>query len=163
VGRRFAKAGRFAGRSGEIDAADLAFVRGQLLRETPRAHIAKMAGLSVADIDRWANLLAVKAGEPAPPPIVIPRGGMGDILQEVASETGVSAADIMGRDRARAIANARQAFMWRCRAVLREDGGHRYSLPQIGAFLGGMDHTTVRHGVLAHEARLDTTSGSVAA
>lgn len=37
--------------------------------------------------------------------------------------------------------------------------GAGYSLPTIGRWFGGRDHTTVLHGVRAHEARLAIMSG----
>lgn len=79
---------------------------------------------------------------------------MRSILAEVCAERGVTEADVLSQSRKRRIAHPRHEVMWRCKQVKRQDGRDRYSLPQIGAFLGGRDHTTALHGVRAHKARL---------
>lgn len=72
---------------------------------------------------------------------------MGDVLAEVCREYNLSPSDLKGPSRRRQVAWPRQDFMVRSYAL-----GH-LSLPQIGRFLGGRDHTTVLHGVRAHAAR----------
>jgi len=72
-----------------------------------------------------------------------------EIERQVAARHGVSVAELRGPCRARRVAWPRQELMWRAR---RET---RLSLPQIGERLGGRDHTTVIHGVRAHQDRLD--------
>jgi chromosomal replication initiation ATPase DnaA len=72
-----------------------------------------------------------------------------DIERQVALRHGITVEDLRGPCRARRVAWPRQELMWRAR---RET---RLSLPQIGERLGGRDHTTVIHGVRAHQARLD--------
>ena len=62
------------------------------------------------------------------------------IIEAVARHFGVEVAAFEGRSRSRAIARPRQVAMY----LLREETGA--SLPQIGAMLGGRDHTTVMHG-----------------
>ena len=47
---------------------------------------------------------------------------------------------LLGRERSRQVALPRQVAMY----LLREEGN--ISLPQIGAFLGGRDHTTIMYG-----------------
>lgn len=76
------------------------------------------------------------------------RPTMRSILRHVAEETGVSAAELIGQGRKASIVRARQYAMYRMRQETRQ------SLPQIGAFLGGRDHTTVLHGVRAHAKRM---------
>jgi chromosomal replication initiation ATPase DnaA len=80
---------------------------------------------------------------------------MKSILAEVAEEYDVDA-DVLRLSQSRKyhITRPRQDFMWRCRQVKFADGSQRYSLPQIAAFLGGMDHTTVLWGVRAHARRI---------
>jgi chromosomal replication initiation ATPase DnaA len=75
------------------------------------------------------------------------------IIWAVADERGVSPDEITGRGRTQKVAHARQEVMWRARQVLRPDGSPRYSFPFIGRELN-RDHTTVVHGVAAHEARV---------
>jgi chromosomal replication initiator protein len=62
------------------------------------------------------------------------------IVEAVAHHFGVEVAAFEGRSRSRCIARPRQVAMY----LLREETGA--SLPQIGAILGGRDHTTVMHG-----------------
>lgn len=77
-----------------------------------------------------------------------PRRTMVDIATEAAHLHGLQLADLKGASRLRNIVHSRQQAM----AEMYATG--RFSLPQIGAFLGGRDHTTVLHGVRAHKARI---------
>jgi chromosomal replication initiator protein len=63
-----------------------------------------------------------------------------EIVRKVAGYYGVSMESMLGRDRSREIALPRQVAMF----LLREEAA--VSLPQIGATLGGRDHTTVMYG-----------------
>jgi chromosomal replication initiator protein len=62
------------------------------------------------------------------------------IIQTVAHHFGVEVAALQGRSRSRAIARPRQVAMY----LIREET--EASLPQIGAILGGRDHTTILYG-----------------
>lgn len=89
-------------------------------------------------------------------PSPVPRGDtMRAIATAVADAYGLTLEDLKGQCRARSHAWPRQDAMWRMRQVLNNEGLHRYTLPQIGAFLGGRDHTTIMHGVKAHGKRLE--------
>ena len=77
---------------------------------------------------------------------------MAGILAEVACKHRVSVKELLGRGRRPYVAWPRQEAMWR----IRQTG--RYSLPQIGAFLGGRNHTTVIRGVRAHERRMSAVA-----
>jgi chromosomal replication initiation ATPase DnaA len=82
---------------------------------------------------------------------------MRQIANDVALDRGVSFGDLIMPDhvpgaRARAISHPRQEAMWR----MKQAG--KWSLPQIGQFLGKRDHTTVLAGVRAHQKRLDAAS-----
>jgi len=76
------------------------------------------------------------------------------VLAAVARHYAVTAEELRGTGRARAVALARQVAMY----LLREET--TASLGQIGRLLGGRDHTTVMHGcarvgeVLASDTRL---------
>jgi hypothetical protein len=73
---------------------------------------------------------------------------MAAILHEVAFYFSVSKNDLMGHRRHKLVGWPRQVFMWRCRhETLR-------SLPEIGRFIGGRDHTTVLHSVRKIDALL---------
>ena len=62
------------------------------------------------------------------------------IIETVANHFGVEANAFQGPSRSRIIARPRQVAMY----LLREETGA--SLPQIGALLGGRDHTTILYG-----------------
>ncbi len=62
------------------------------------------------------------------------------ILDAVADHFGIERTAFEGKSRSKAIARPRQVAMY----LLREETGA--SLPQIGAMLGGRDHTTVLYG-----------------
>ena len=72
---------------------------------------------------------------------------MADIIREVAAAHGLSVADLTGPRHIHRFVLARHEAMWRCR---HETG---QSFPQIGRALGGRDHSTIWHGVRAHEQR----------
>jgi chromosomal replication initiator protein len=60
-----------------------------------------------------------------------------DVLTAVSQAFGISNERLLGRERTREVALPRQVAMY----LMREEGG--VSLPQIGEFVGGRDHTTV--------------------
>lgn len=70
------------------------------------------------------------------------------IVKEVAREMEVSVMDIISPRRSREYVMARQYIMWRLK---RET---TWSLPRIGQFLGGRDHTTILHGIRQWEKRM---------
>lgn len=78
---------------------------------------------------------------------------MRGILAYVAEKHQIKADNIAGARRYRSWVRARQEAMYLMRQVRRTDGTYRFSLPQIGEFLGGRDHTTIMWGVLAHAKR----------
>jgi len=61
------------------------------------------------------------------------------VLDVVARSFGVTAAQLVGRARSHEVALPRQVAMY----LLRQEAN--VSLPQIGAVLGGRDHTTVMY------------------
>lgn len=81
---------------------------------------------------------------------------MKDILTRSAAVHSVEPREILGESRCKAIAHIRQEVMW----LLKQED--RWSLPQIGQFLN-RDHTSVLHGVRAHQARLDAQTSAEAA
>lgn len=87
--------------------------------------------------------------------VIKPSGvSMKTITETVAARYRIKVSDLKGPARYRHVARPRQEAMWLMRQVRWADGTPRYSFPMIGAFLGGRDHTTIIHGVRAHEARL---------
>lgn len=74
---------------------------------------------------------------------------MAEIAQRVAEKHRIEVGDLKGQSRKRYIAWPRQEAMHEMHAATSQ------SLPAIGRFLGGRDHTTVLHGVRRHQARVD--------
>ena len=70
------------------------------------------------------------------------------ILREVATKWGVSVTDIVSDRRSKIVVSARHEACYRLRHETT------WSLPRIGGFLGGRDHTTALHGVRKHAERL---------
>lgn len=73
---------------------------------------------------------------------------MREIAERVAFRVGVSLEDLRGASRKRYIAHPRQEVFALIYAT------DRFSLPQIGRYFGGRDHTTILYGIREHEARL---------
>lgn len=69
------------------------------------------------------------------------------IIQDVATEHGLTIKELLSACRARRLAYPRFDAMSRLRAIHIAPDRHRFSLPQIGRFFGGMDHTSVLHGL----------------
>lgn len=85
---------------------------------------------------------------------------MREIAAEVAGAHGVPLKRLLSPSRFTPVVRARWEAMARIRAVQWPDGRPRYTLPQIGRFLG-RDHTTVIHGIRRHAdvSALLTTGG----
>jgi chromosomal replication initiator protein len=62
-----------------------------------------------------------------------------DVIKAVSHAFGITNDRLLGRERTREVALPRQVAMY----LLREEGG--ISLPKIGEFIGGRDHTTVMY------------------
>ncbi len=75
------------------------------------------------------------------------RISMREIAALVAERHGLSVEELRGPGRSRRLAHPRQEAF----ALIRKHTA--VSLPQIGGYSGGRDHTTVLHGVRAHERR----------
>ena len=70
-----------------------------------------------------------------------------EIIAEVAEVYGLKPNQLTGKNRTKLIVHARQAAQW----TIRDELG--ISLPAIGRFFD-QDHTTVLHGIRAHERRM---------
>ena len=92
----------------------------------------------------------------------VPALNKAQIKTYVAQRHRLRVCDLEGDSRQRDVTWARQEAMWMMRMVKRADGSHRYSTPEIGRVLF-RDHSTVLHGVRAHQARLDALNVEVAA
>ena len=69
------------------------------------------------------------------------------IVMEVCEKHNVSPTEICSEHRSQRIVVARMEACYRLRKETT------WSLPRIGKFLGGRDHTTILHGVRKHAAR----------
>lgn len=72
-------------------------------------------------------------------------------MAAVSKATNISCGDIVSERRSRAVSRARMMVCWVARHATP------YSLPRIGACLGGLDHTSVMHGI----SRIDELRQSV--
>jgi len=98
---------------------------------------------------RRAREAAIGDALAAIPPESLPRRpSVAQIIREVAQKNAMSVEAMLSRGRAQTGVYARQEAMYRLRKETT------LSLSQIARALGGFDHTTVLHGVAAHEARL---------
>ena len=75
------------------------------------------------------------------------------VLADVSERHGVDPDDITGPSRLREIVHARQEVAWKVRQAQTACFEPRFSLSQIGTWLGGRDHTTIFHAIRAHEKR----------
>lgn len=80
--------------------------------------------------------------------IQIPRSKGSQIVREVCIKYGISMEDLISERRHKQIVQPRQEAMYRL--ATETD----WSLPRIGRYLGGRDHTTVLHGKRKFAARL---------
>ena len=79
---------------------------------------------------------------------------MPEVTAEVAEKHGLTLADLVGPSRTKYISHARFEAMWLLYQQRRPDGSRRLSMPQLGRFFGGRDHTSVLHGIRRHEQRI---------
>jgi chromosomal replication initiator protein len=70
------------------------------------------------------------------------------IQKKVADHFRIKTADILGDDRSRSVTFPRQIAMYLSREMTR------HSYPEIGAFFGGKDHTTVLHAYRRIETQI---------
>ena len=73
-----------------------------------------------------------------------------DIIAAVAQRFGLEEDQLIGRNRSKGIALARQVAMY----LIREETSH--SLPKIGDVLGGRDHSTILYGCEKIGEQLET-------
>lgn len=151
-----------------LDGDETAFVLAKKARGYPDAAIANMIGRNIELVRQIAlapSLVAV--ARPRPPQDVIeppkatppakaqarewrksyPRS-VRITLERIAERNGLTVADLTSGERVRAVAWPRQEAMYE----LSQLGF--LSLQRIGNYLGGRDHTTVLHGIAAHEDRV---------
>lgn len=96
-----------------------------------------VGALRLTDADRAAAVRLVRGRAASPARAV---------AADVAALAGIAVEDIFRPGRQRNVAHARQLVMF----ILRRAG---FSAADIGRALGGLDHSTVLHGVRAEAAR----------
>lgn len=82
-----------------------------------------------------------------------------EIAFAVAAKHGVTTAELrtpigVGKSASWNISHPRQEAFWIARQQRCPDGSYRHSLPSIGRYFGGRDHTTVIYGIRAHAHRM---------
>ena len=99
----------------------------------------------------WGNTWTVYS--PAMVPVVPKAGGrrIDEIAQWVADKHKIGVRELRSHGRRRYVAWPRFEAMWLTRQERLADGTYLYSLPQIGAYYGGRDHTSVLWGIRRHE------------
>jgi hypothetical protein len=79
------------------------------------------------------------------------RQEMREAVANIAKIHGITYNDIMSIRRTKKVVHARQEAMYYVKM------NTTWSTPQIGQFFGGMDHTTILHGVRRHLKRMEGT------
>ncbi len=75
------------------------------------------------------------------------------VIREAAQAHGVKPAEIVTGGPSRRFVRPRHMVAATLYEMRRHCGKRKFSLPQIGAWLGGRHHTTILHAIRAHEKR----------
>jgi hypothetical protein len=117
-------------------------------RRTARGHVISLPLVRLgqappvqAPVPRPKATARTERASPSFPPIVQA------IMRDVCAARGITRADLLSKSRKQPISHARQEVM------AKLYGLNRFSLPKIGGFLGGLDHTTVIYGIKAAAKR----------
>lgn len=78
---------------------------------------------------------------------ISPKDRAFSIVRQVAAEHNIPIADLLSNARLPHLVRARSVLYWRMRRQTH------WSLPKIGRFCGGRDHTTVLYGLRAYAKR----------
>lgn len=146
-----------------LDPSAFTYARQMLEKGYGYQNACRIAGVNEADL---RSLLGTVRERPSPAPWSPPRvradqnpahtraqasialsGPSREIIHRVATQYGMTTADLIGPARSRWFAFARHEAMYRVRKE------RNLSLPAIGRIFGGRDHTTVLHGIRCHEDR----------
>jgi len=158
--------GEFATARRGIDPASLRYAHGIVQRAGYQA--ASLAtGIAVVDLKAYllpppprqsytplARPVPVEPPKRVAPPVTFkpPLAGgrtFAELLTEIAEREGFSVEDLLSQCKTQPLARVRQAAYWE----IRQRCPH-LSYPDIGRRFGGRDHTTILHGVRAHEKRM---------
>jgi chromosomal replication initiator protein len=127
----------------------------ELIAQRVQSNIRELEG-ALTRVLAYADL----SGQPLTPALVdmalgefmVRRGSLttDDIISAVAERFRLEPEQLIGRDRSKAVALARQVAMY----LIREETSN--SLPKIGDLLGGRDHSTILYGCEKIGAQLET-------
>ncbi len=127
----------------------------ELIAQRVQSNIRELEG-ALTRVLAYADL----SGQPLTPALVdmalgefmVRRGSLttDDIISAVAKRFRLEPEQLIGRDRSKAVALARQVAMY----LIREETSN--SLPKIGDLLGGRDHSTILYGCEKIGAQLET-------
>lgn len=160
-------------RKRHMDDADVMFAFAKRQAGAPSSAIARMMGVCREDLDKLfgpqpSRAAPVLMSEPRVPAAVVapPRPAPAKpklidiVARRIAIEHDVTVSEMCGQSRLRRFVWARQHLMWALHQERDANGRRRFSTPQIGAFLGGRDHSTVVYGMAKYEERA-TSTGNV--
>lgn len=145
-----------------IDASSIRYAQHLLHKGYGYQNAARIAGVSEGLLRSALGAAAARPrpapapwlGKDRPPPISFAAaarelaGPPRMIVHEVATKYGLKTSDLTGPSTKRSVTIPRQEAMFR----IRHERG--LSLPAVGQIFGGRDHTTILHGIRAHETRL---------
>jgi hypothetical protein len=83
---------------------------------------------------------------------VVPAALFARVIEETATDHGLSPLDLLRKGRSHKIAHARQHAMWRLRSMTDAAGEPLYGFLTLGRAFG-LDHTTILHGIRQHRKR----------
>jgi len=157
------------------------------LGRMPDGHIARQAGCSVDLVRAVKAASGMVAVEIPALPMAVPKpkrvhgvrrcktarpriwrvslpGPVHRVVQEIAERHGVSLyqlTDANLNEGGRALCAIRQEAYYAVWQMRDASGKRRFGKPTIGSFFGGRHHTTIMHGIRAHERRLAATAAPV--
>ena len=134
----------------EVDAEILELIAQRVqsnIRELEGARTRVLAYADLSGQPLTLGLVEMALGE-----LMVRRGSVmpEDIIAAVAQRFGLEEDQLIGRNRSKGIALARQVAMY----LIREETSH--SLPKIGDVLGGRDHSTILYGCEKIGEQLET-------
>jgi hypothetical protein len=165
--------GQFATARRGLENIDISFVAARLKRGDSVAAVARMAGVSLPGLQKLMETLKIETRKDTPAPVLVlpaprtpplwrqslpPKARAA--IQAVAAAHGLTYGELTLPHQFRgsaAVCLARHEAYHAVRSIKTAAGEPVFSYPQIGAFFGGRDHSTIIHGVQAHEQRLKAT------
>lgn len=130
----------------------IAVSMGPAEREQAQAHVARRQRLFGVKRPLLAKFRPALIAPPPPEPAAIypqkPTSSAA-LITMICAKHGITRDELMSMSRGRDIVRCRQECCYELRQRI-EIKGEPISLPAIGRLLGGLDHTTVLHGIRKH-------------